>query len=209
MKALDDLKLCTSDFADCIDLFEQTFAWLRPTSVLEIGIGVEKPWKDERGCGQSYRAFLILCQEYGVERFLSLDIDDAEMTVDKSCAWVRDHYGPVFERGFWERIHSLDFDAERYFPNGIDLVFIDSSHDSDTDIKGAGGPGMTYLELDKYAKLVSPFGIVMLHDSFEFYQARHEGVNVSGAVELFLKRNKNWYAIEHNTQTGLIELRRK
>lgn len=208
-ESLQRLRQVCSDFSDCIEIFNHIFAHYQPMTILEVGMGAEKRWKGPEGCGQSYRALLILCAEYNAQKMISIDIDDCWDTVRKSQEWVRHEYGDIFERHCWDRIHSLDFDAKIYFPSGIDLLFLDSSHDADTDIQGAGGAGMTYREICHFAPYISTRGRIMLHDSFEYYQRRQAGNNVQGAAEKFLMENKNWYAIEHNTKTGLLELRRK
>jgi hypothetical protein len=202
------ISMC-SDFADCVDIFETHFYLNKPQRVLEVGVGVEKPWKDATGCGQSYATFLILCQLTGAKSMISIDIDDISKTVRRAHDFILSTEIPLFERSCWDRIHSLDFPVKQYFPCGIDLLFLDSSHDADTDIQGAGGRGMTYREICHFSPYITNTGSIFLHDSFEYYQPRNIGDNVQGAVENFLIHNKNWMAIEHNTKTGLCELRRK
>lgn len=184
-------------------------------NVLELGVYrlIDEP--NSQFPGQSTKTLFILDQKFKFDRFISLDIDDCTGTINNCKEWCRQHgFEPTPKHQFLQ-CGSLDMDIAKYFPEGIDLLFVDTSHDDERYPAAighpeAGGAGMTYREICHYAKHLSKHGKMFLHDTAHFYAPVQYGFNTAGAIERFIDENPEFYFIEHAKNVhGLGEIGRK
>ena len=183
-------------------------------NVLELGVYRFQGGEVSDFPGQSTKTLMILNEKYRFDRFISLDIDDCSSTIETCKKWVGKH-GIVPKNHQFIQSNSIDLDIDKYFPNGLDLVFLDSCHD-DIYIQTIGydasacGAGMTYKEICHYAPKLSPHGKMFCHDTFHHYVPKQYGFNTDGAIERFIDENPEYYFVEHGTNIhGLGEIGRK
>ena len=196
------------------DIFEKNKNAGSPIkTVLELG--VYRLLDDEGSVypGQSTKTLMTLSDFYNVEKFISLDIDDCNSTINNCKRWVEERGVKVNNHKFVQS-NSVHFDVKSEFPNGIDFMFLDTNHDDTYPEKigyeNSGGPGMTYKEICYYAPHLTENGHLFLHDTFNFYVPEADGVNTSGAVKKFIAENPEFDFIEYNTNAnGLGEIFRK
>lgn len=184
-------------------------------TVLELGVYQMKNNVDLPG--QSTKTLFLLYYYYDVGRMVSLDIDDCRVTIDRCKNWFSNQLDfdlDLLDHTFVQ-LNSLDYDTIKDFPDGIDFIFLDTCHDDDypdrIGYKGAGGAGMTYKEICKYAPTLTENGSLFLHDTLKTYVPLTYGYNVCGAVKRFIDEQGNDFEyIEHESnQFGLGEIRRK
>ncbi len=184
-------------------------------NVLELGVYrlIDEPKSDYPG--QSTKTLMILDQKFKFDRFISLDIDDCSSTIDNCKDWCRRHGFTPTDKHQFLKCGSMDLNTEQYFPNGLDLIFLDLSHDDSRypAVIGhpeAGGAGMTYREICKYAPTLSKHGKLFIHDTKHYYVPKAYGFNTEGAIERFIAENPGYYFIEHDKNVhGLGEIGRK
>lgn len=171
--------------------------------ILELGVHVgENPVFG----GQSTKIFYALYNTYGFEFLHSLDIYNG---CSETIEIVKDIFKD-FKLPFHEFIvcNSIAYETEIKY----DFIFLDTNHDSGTTpnfgFEGeVDGAGFTFSEINKYSKMLTDNGRFLLHDTKMFYQAQTLGNNVEGAVVKFIRENKDWAFVEHNTNDcGLGEL---
>jgi hypothetical protein len=199
------------------DAFEYSFSKETPIkTILELGIMRLKPGIVNVDLpGQSTKIFMTLGCKYGVDKHVSLDIDsECKGTTDRCKSWVS-KYGVVVNNHEFVASDSMKYDSSKQFPNGIDLILLDTNHDDDypektLGFKGSGGAGMTYREICRYAPLLSKNGRLFIHDTKMFYVPKGYGVNTEGAVQRFLDENPDYDFVEHaRNNVGLGEIFRK
>jgi hypothetical protein len=210
----DELPKTLTDLARAQWVFKQVFDRTKIGSILEVGVcailgggAPEKAWL----YGQSTKILMMLAVQYGSTQYLSIDTDDCSETVKKCKEWLRDWGQDVPDYHQFVKTESLALDVGGHFPRGIDLVFLDSSHDwRGCEQKYKGGSGYTYKEICHFAPHVTPSGCILLHDTFNNYVPEGYGANVSGAIQRFVAENPDWIFTEHRPNgNGLGELRRK
>lgn len=184
-------------------------------SILELGVmRITSPSKNKDYPGQSTKIFMALSHAFDVATYISLDINhECEKTIDRCKEWMSARGLSVTNHKF-VIYNSIEFDVKRYFPEGIDLIFLDTSHDASypeaLGHQNAGGPGMTYKEICYYAPHLSSNGRLFLHDTKQHFAEIRYGVNVDGAIQRFLDENSEFDFYEHNTnKEGLGEIFRK
>lgn len=178
-------------------------------TILELGV-FKIPNSDLPG--QSTKILLILSHFFPtVNKYISVDIDDCAITIDRSQKFIRDLGMNITNHKFIIS-STLDFDVSAEFDNKVDLIFLDTSHDDDYPRRigfGSehGEAGTTYKELNIYTKHLSRNGHLFLHDTKMHYVAEQYGWNVDGGVRRFLDENDDFTFIEHNpNEHGLGEI---
>jgi len=165
--------------------------------------------------GQSTKILIALCSFYNADKFVSLDIDsECQKTIDHCQDWCKKR-GFSFDNHKFVAENSIHFDVAAEFPDGVDLMFLDTNHDDNYPEKklglaGSGGTGMTYRELCYYAPHLSEHGRMFVHDTKNYYVPKGYGVNTEGAIRRFLDDNDGFVFREHApNDNGLGELYRK
>jgi hypothetical protein len=205
-KTLTDFKGCEDVF---LDIFEKSHSCGRPIkNVLEIGV---YQMRNSDLPGQSMKTLMILSDLYGVKKYISIDIDECSSTADRCKKYVS-NLGISVQNHKFVQSNSMDFDILSEFPNGVDFIFLDSSHDGDypeskLGYENSGGGGMTYREICFYSKHLSEYGHLVLHDTKNYYVPKEYGFNVEGAVQKFIDENKDFKFIEYDpNENGLGEI---
>lgn len=182
-------------------------------NVLELGVYRLPGQPNSDLPGQSTKTLMILEHFYGLDKFVSLDIDDCNSTINNCKRWVESR-GVVVKNHKFVQCNSVHYDVLADFPNGVDLIFLDTNHDDNYPEKigyaNSGGAGMTYKEICHYAKHLTRNGRLFLHDTNHYYVPKQKGWNTSGAIELFIEENGAEFGFhEHNTNNhGLGEIYR-
>ena len=202
------------------DVFDQNDGLNTPMkNVLELGIMTLKNGAPPNLPGQSTKTLMALCDFYNADKHISLDIDDCMDTIQRCAGWVKSR--GVVPRGHkFVKSNSMHFDVKKEFPNGVDLIFLDTNHDDNYPMKklshrsqghaNSGGAGMTYKEICHYAPHLTKNGRLFLHDTMNFYVPKGYGVNTAGAIEKFLDTHSGYAFKEHRpNNNGLGELYRK
>lgn len=196
------------------DAFEQNKQLGIPIkNVLELGVYRLPGEPNSELPGQSTKTLMILSHFYGLDKFISLDIDDCSSTINNCKKWCEKRGINVKNHQFVQS-NSVHLDVKKYFPNGVDFIFLDTNHDDDypdkIGYKGAGGAGMTFKEICYYAPHLSENGRLFLHDTKNIYVEKGYGLNTGGAVERFITENPEYGFYEHNTNIhGLGQIYRK
>jgi hypothetical protein len=154
---------------------------------------------------------MMLAQLHGVSKYLSIDTDDCTDTVKTCGEWLKEIGWAVPRAHSYQTKESLALDIKAEFPQGVDLVFLDSNHDwYVNEPQYRGGAGYTYREICHIAPYLTADGCILLHDTFNHYAQEARGNNVDGAICRFVDENHEWEYIEHRPNgNGLGELRRK
>jgi hypothetical protein len=197
------------------DAFEKNKSFNTPIkNVLELGVYrlLEQPNSDYPG--QSTKTLMALSKVYEVEKFVSLDIDDCSSTIENCKTWLRKFGNFIPSNHKFIQSNSIALDVSAEFPNGIDLIFLDTCHDDNYPERigypNSGGAGMTYKEICYYAHHLTENGRLFLHDTKNYYLPRAYGVNTEGAIQKFLNENPNFGFHEHDTNIhGLGQIYRK
>jgi hypothetical protein len=202
------------------DVFRQNEKLGTPVkNVLELGIMTLKNGAPADLPGQSTKTLMALCDFYKANKHVSLDIDDCTDTTQRCARWVGSRGVSVRGHKF-VKSNSIHFNVKSEFPNGVDLIFLDTNHDDNYPMKklshrpkghvDAGGAGMTYREICYYAPHLTRNGRLFLHDTMNHYVPKGYGVNTDGAVEKFLDTHKGYAFKEHApNNNGLGEIYRK
>lgn len=201
------------DMAGAQYILADLFAAGGVRDVLEVGVSrldTTAPEQQQAVYGQSTKILMLLTTFYGCNRYVSVDVWDCLNTVNACHEWLE-------KRGVNTGVHefviaeSLKFAVGQYFPDGLDLLFLDTNHDW-TVPKGwgyVGGAGYTYRELEHFAPHMRVGGRVLLHDTLNDYEPKAYGVNVGGAAWRFIEEHRGWTYQEHCPNgRGLGELRR-
>ena len=129
--------------------------------------------------GYSTEVFLTA----GCNKLISVDINDYPLT--------RTRLGKF---GNWEFIVQDDREYLKHVNYKPDIIFIDTSHKTDH----------TYYEICQSVKLLSTFGIILLHDTISY---KHE---VMKAIEMFILANiDKWTFTELGSHNGMGLIKRK
>lgn len=220
MQILDVERLLTIDIIPTLTDFlnDQLIFWEAcknntVKTVLELGVYRLPGEPNSLFPGQSTKTLMILSDYYNFDKFISLDIDDCTSTINNCKKWCNERGVNVKNHKFVQS-NSLHFDVKKEFPNGVDLIFLDTNHDDTYPEKigyqNSGGAGMTYREICHYAKHLSKNGKMFLHDTNNYYVPRAYGMNTEGAIQRFIDENKEFGFKEHNSNVhGLGEIFRK
>ena len=214
------LKKVLSNFKNCESIFAQAFEHNQELgfpirTVLELGVyrlpSNSEPF--EYFPGQSTKTLFILHKYFNFEKMVSLDIDDCHGTIQDCKEWCQKLGVPIPPHKFIQS-NSIHYNVAVDFPNGVDLIFLDTNHDDDYPEKlgypSSGGAGMTYQEICHFAPQISRNGQLFLHDTKKFFVEKRYGWNTIGAVERFICENSDFIFIEHNAnENGLGQIIRK
>ncbi|KKN72166.1 hypothetical protein LCGC14_0413780 [marine sediment metagenome] len=188
-------------------------------NVLELGIMTLKNGAPPDLPGQSTKTLMVLCDYYEANKYISLDIDDCMDTIQRCARWAGGRGVKVSGHRFIKS-NSIHFDVKKEFPNGADLIFLDTNHDDSYPTKklrhrpqghaDSGGAGMTYKEICYYAPHLTRNGRLFLHDTRNRYAVKSYGVNTDGAIEKFLDHHPEFLFKEHApNNNGLGEIYHK
>lgn len=215
-----DLTPLLTDLVNAPGVFHNTFKYSESIghpikTVLELGVFTSPSGQPANIIhGQSTKILLALCDFYKVEKMISLDINNCLKTVEAARKWL-EMRGSSFNNYIFIQSNSLEFDISSHFPNGIDLIFLDTNHDDNypqrIGISGdTGGAGFTYREICYYAPHLTKHGHMFLHDTKVSYVPQQYGHNTAGAVERFIDEHKHQFQFkEHNiNKYGLGEITR-
>jgi hypothetical protein len=194
--------------------FDQNKSFGTPIkTVLELGIMRLKPSVPHEKPGQSTKTLISLGAFYGMDKYVSLDIDNCRCAINFCTKWCKDRGAEVSCHKFVQS-NSLEFDVTKEFPNGVDFIFLDTNHDDNYPERigypNSGGAGMTYREICYYARHLTKNGRMFVHDTQSHYVPKEYGVNTDGAVTRFIDENSNYLFREHMpNRIGLGEIYRK
>lgn len=135
IKDFDKIRPTLTDLENCEDIFLQIYSNIvdRKTSsdvnILELGVySIKRVSQDMKNLpGQSTKILMSLCNSLGYNKYVSVDVDDCLDTIEH-CQNFMDI---KLDNHTFVQSTTLDFDVEKYFSNGLDLIFLDSSHDDD------------------------------------------------------------------------------
>lgn len=196
------------------DAFEQNKKINEPIkNILELGVYRIHGEPNSKLPGQSTKTLMILSNFHPIDKYISLDIDDCRKTIEMCKNWVEKR-GCKVENHKFVQCNSINFDIKKEFPNGLDLIFLDTNHDDNypekIGFKNSGGAGMTHKEICYYAPHLNKNGRLFIHDTNHFYVEKKYGYNTSGAIEKFIDENPEFDFREHNSNKhGLGEIFRK
>lgn len=182
-------------------------------NVLELGVYRLPGEPHSDFPGQSTKTLMILNHFYPLDKFISLDIDDCTSTINNCKKWLHNRGITEVKNHSFVQQNSVEFKVEEHYPDGVDLIFLDTNHDDNYPEKigypDSGGAGMTYREICHYAKHLSRNGRMFLHDTHHYYVPKQKGWNTSGAIELFIEENSEFGFHEHDSNNhGLGEIYR-
>lgn len=213
LRLMRDVVPTLTDLRGGEHVFWRAFADYKIATVLELGVYRLYDSIPTDLPGQSTKVLIALCDAYGAEKLVSLDIDDCRPTIAHCQKWCKQRGAEFINHAFIQE-NSIHFDVTSEFPDGVDFIFLDTNHDDNYPKKlgyeGAGGAGMTYKELCHYAPHLSRNGRMFIHDTKNYYVPKGYGVNTEGAIQKFLDENEGFALKEHSpNDNGLGELYRK
>lgn len=131
----EKLKPTLTDLSNAESIFKNIYLEIidrkksNDINILELGVySIKRVPEDMKNLpGQSTKILLSLCKSFGYNNYVSVDVDDCFDTIQHCKQFMdidlQDHK--------YIQSTTLDFDIKKHFPDGIDLIFLDSSHDDD------------------------------------------------------------------------------